>query len=102
MNQYVVSVIRTWVPIIIGWLISQLLVLGVVVDSDNSTALTTSVTSIVIGLYYALVRWVETKFPQVGLLLGYIKQPVYVDPNKTPAQQDTEVSSAVQQVAKTT
>lgn len=100
MSQYIVSVIRTWVPIAIGWLIGQLFVVGVVLDDDSSEKLKTAVTALVIALYYAAVRWLETKFPNMGVLLGYIRQPVYVDPKQTATAQKAAISQGVTNVAK--
>lgn len=100
MSQYLVSVIRTWVPIAIGWLISQLLVLGVVLDPDSSELLQTGVTALVIALYYAVARWLETKFPNAGVLLGFIRQPIYLDPTKTLPEQQVAVDKAASVVAK--
>lgn len=101
MNQYFISLIRTWVPIVVGWAITKLLVIGVVVDGDVSDNLKVNLTMLVIGLYYAVARWLEQKFPNVGILLGYIKQPVYVDPKATVSQQQVAVDAAVVGVAKT-
>lgn len=100
MNQYFVSIIRTWVPILFGWLLSQLALLGVDLG-DNAMVLETGITALVIALYYAAARWLEQRFPQAGALLGYIRQPVYVNPTQTPAEQRTEVKRAVKEVAKT-
>jgi hypothetical protein len=100
MSQYLVSVIRTWVPIIVGWLVSQLLVIGVVLDEDTSKLLESAISALTIALYYAAARWLETKFPNAGILLGYIRQPVYVDPNKTPTEQKNKLSMAVKNAAK--
>lgn len=101
MSQYIVSVIRTWVPIIVGWLVSQLLIIGVVLDEDTSKLLESAISAVTIALYYALARWLETKFPNAGVLLGWIRQPVYVDPKKTPEQQVVKVEAGIVAVAKT-
>jgi len=101
MSQYLVSVIRTWVPIIVGWLVSQLLIIGVVIDDDTSKLLESAISAVTIALYYAAARWLETKFPNAGVLLGYIRQPVYVDPTKTPEQQVVKVEAGIADVAKT-
>jgi hypothetical protein len=83
MSQYIISVIRTWVPIIVGAVLAKLIVLtGVVISEDASANLKNTLTLIVIGLYYAVARWLEQRYPRVGILLGYIKQPIYVTPTK--------------------
>jgi hypothetical protein len=101
MSQYVVSVIRTWVPIIVGYFIGWLLSLGIEVSEDAQAALTLALGAIATALYYAAVRWLETRFPNAGALLGYIRQPVYVDPTVSPADQSRKLSAAIVDVAKT-
>lgn len=100
MSQYIVSLIRTWVPIAIGWLIGQLFVLGVVLDDVSSEKLKSAITALVIALYYAGARWLETRYPNAGALLGYIRQPVYVDPKKTVSQQNDRLAADVRATAK--
>lgn len=102
MSQYVISVIRTWVPVLMGSLAGWLLVtFGIEVPKEAQEELTLLIGGAAIALYYALVRWLEQKFPNVGILLGYIKQPVYVDPKQTPTEQITKVDAAIVEVAKT-
>lgn len=101
MSQYIVSIIRTWVPWIIGWALGKLVVVGVILDNDTSEKLTFAITALVIGLYYAAARWLEARYPKFGILLGYIKQPVYVDPRKTANEQREELVNEVSVVAKT-
>ena len=68
--------IRTYVPIAIGYLITQLVELTGAVDIDTEqVALAT--TGIVIALYYAAVSAAEKRWPAVGWLLGSTKQPTY-------------------------
>lgn len=84
MSDYVVSLIRTIVPTIVGsflgWLASQGL------DLDD-TAVIPAVTGICIALYYAIVRKIEERNPSVGVLLGKQVQPQYTPPFHTPDQQ---------------
>lgn len=87
MSQYIISVIRTWVPVFVGSLIGWLVSIGIDVPEDARNSLIIAISGVTIAAYYALVRWLEQKFPQVGLLLGYVKQPVYIDPTKTPQDQ---------------
>ena len=74
MNDLVVSIIRTVVPAIVGSLVYALANLGIEVDAEGWVAL---LTSLFIGLYYALARVAESRFPQAGWLLGAPKQPTY-------------------------
>lgn len=100
LSQLVPSLIRTYVPLFVAWLAGWLVSLGIPVDDSTQLALASGIGAIVAGIYYALARWLETKFPAVGILLGYIRQPVYVNPLETPAQQKVELSTAVKTVAK--
>ena len=71
-NDFFTSLVRTYVPIAIGYLVS----LGVLPDtlSDQATA---AATAGIIGLYYLLARALEAKFPKLGWLLGSPKAPTY-------------------------
>ncbi len=82
MNDYLLSLVRTWVPIAVGAVLSWLAVkYGVVVPEDISTELTAGLTGVVTAVYYALVRALERRWPKVGsLLLGSKQKPVYVEP----------------------
>lgn len=73
------SIVRTIVPIAVGYLIS----IGVVdwLDVTNEQA-TGAVTAVVTGVYYVLARvfevWVS---PRLGWLLGLPSQPAYAARN---------------------
>jgi hypothetical protein len=74
MSDAIVSLIRTIVPVIVGLVLAGLIKLGIEVDE---TALATVFDGLLIGLYYALARWLESKWPSLGWLLGAPKQPTY-------------------------
>jgi hypothetical protein len=79
-SDFVIGLIRTYVPIlvgaVIGWLISQ----GVL-DPDAGAAaeagLITAITAVAQGVYYTAVRLLAEKWPWIGSLLGYNKAPAY-------------------------
>lgn len=78
-NQQVVSIIRTFVPVLVGQVITWLAVTGVL-DSDGtiSAALITIFTLSFTTLYYALARFLEVKVSsKFGWLLGVAKAPTY-------------------------
>lgn len=77
MTDIAISIIRTVVPALVGALVFALANLGIEVDAEGWTAL---LTSLFIGIYYAIARQLEGRFPQLGWLLGYPKQPTYSDP----------------------
>lgn len=72
MGDFLTSLVRTWVPIAIGYLVS----LGVLPD-DLSDEATAAATAAVIALYYALARLLERRWPAAGWLLGVPKTPTY-------------------------
>lgn len=75
--NFVLSLIRTWVPVIIGSLISWLANLGIEVSAQYQGILIVIMTAAIIGLYYTAVRFLETRFPAIGVLLGAAQPPVY-------------------------
>lgn len=77
MNNYFTSLVRTWVPIGIGAVISYLAAKGIVLGEDAADGAVTFVTAVCMGVYYAIVRYVELKAPQFGWLLGLAKTPGY-------------------------
>lgn len=83
------SIVRTVVPLVVGWLVS----IGLVGWLNLSqSAVTMAVTSVVSALYYIVVRVIETKFPKWGILLGVAKQPSYSNPKSvTPPQSSLPV-----------
>jgi len=86
MNDYVISLIRTWVPMGVGFAVTWLLSKGVAIDS---AALELALVSILSGVYYALIRWLETRFPWIGVLLGVKKAPVYLNLGDTVSHSST-------------
>ena len=79
-NSFVTSLIRTWVPIIVGALVAYLVTLGIELDVDAQTGLVVFLTAFLQGAYYLIVRVLERRYPKLGLLLGSESQPKYVDP----------------------
>lgn len=74
MSDTVVSWIRTIVPAITGAVLTLLLKAGISIDGD---ALNIVILGVVTGAWYALVRWLEARFPAIGWLLGVNKAPKY-------------------------
>jgi hypothetical protein len=74
-NDFVTSLVRTYVPIGIGYLVS----LGVLPTtlSDQAAA---AATAGIIAAYYLVARALEAKFPKLGWLLGVPKAPSYPPP----------------------
>lgn len=81
MNDFVTSLIRTYVPIGVGaaltWLATTF---SIVVPDDASAGLTLFIGALFTAVYYLLARAVEKAFPSLGKLLvglGAGKAPEY-------------------------
>lgn len=88
MNDFVTSLIRTYVPVVVGAVVAYVTrKLGWV--TPDTTAAATAFTGVVIGLYYAAARALEKRYPVLGWLLGRPAQPTY------PATPETDEAGAV-------
>lgn len=88
MTNFVTSLVRTYVPILIGSVLSFLAVkYGFAVEPDVQNQLVAGLTGVVTAAYYLLARLLERKFPQLGVLLGSTQKPVYVEPTSAAAKQ---------------
>ena len=74
MTDYGRSLIRTFVPLVVGSLVAWLASRGVKVDQS---ALLPAVDAIVAAAYYGVIRWAETRWPKAGWLLGAPGAPSY-------------------------
>lgn len=78
MNNFIISQIRTIVPILVGALISFLATVGLQLDTDTQASLVIALTGLLQALYYFLARLLEQKFPKLGgVLLGSTATPKY-------------------------
>lgn len=82
MNSFVTSLIRTYVPIIVGGLVSFLVAQDIQLDPNTQAGLIVALTGILQAVYYFAARVLERKFPQLSFLLGSSAQPKYVEPKK--------------------
>ena len=88
MSNLFTSLIRTWVPIGVGTLLTFLAVqFGLVVDENIALQLTAGLTGLVIAVYYLLARIAERIWPALGVLLGSTQKPVYVEPSTVTEEQ---------------
>lgn len=72
------SLVRTFVPIIVGAVISFFVTSGIELDPEFEGALFLVVTAVLQGVYYLAVRLFELYVsPKFGWLLGLAKKPVY-------------------------
>lgn len=70
-----VSFLRTIVPAIVGAVVGYLVSLGLEVDPEFQGALTAVLFALFTGLYYLIIRVIEMKFPNIGILLGFNRSP---------------------------
>jgi len=73
--NFLVSIKRTLVPIVVGAVAASFL--GEYVDLAS---LERVLSGIISAVYYLVVRFLETKNPEVGILLGSKAQPTYEAP----------------------
>lgn len=77
MQDYVTSTIRTVVPVIVGAVVGFLASKGIDIDQSAVAGLTAFLSGLFTAVYYVVVRFVETKYPKAGWLLGTPKKPSY-------------------------
>lgn len=82
MNDIVTSLIRTIVPMVVGWLASTLAVHGINVDPDTALNLGALLTAVFGALYYTAIRLWEKYKPAAGVLLGVAKTVEYTEPKE--------------------
>lgn len=76
-DDILVSIKRTLTPILVG------AVAGTIVGQwiDQQT-IQNVIGSVIAGVYYTAIRFFEFKNPNLGILLGSRKQPIYVETAK--------------------
>lgn len=78
LSNWLASVIRTTVPIVVGsvagWLAAKI---GIVIDEQSQAGFVSGFTGVLIAGYYNLIRWAEGRWPWVGWFLGLAVNPTY-------------------------
>lgn len=86
LSNWIISLIRTYVPVGVGllvtWAATQLKIGGL--DPSTKAALAALMVAIVTSLYYTVVRLLEHWKPQLGWLLGVPAKPNYAKAPGTP------------------
>ncbi|WP_409047041.1 hypothetical protein AB2L57_10625 [Microbacterium sp. HA-8] len=88
LSNTLIGLIRTSVPLAVGWLMTQLALLGVTLPPGTELELASAGTALAAALYWATVTWLAKRWPSAGWLLGNPSQPVY-----TPAPAAVEVTA---------
>ncbi|MEM8905599.1 MAG: hypothetical protein AAGA17_02300 [Actinomycetota bacterium] len=68
------SIVRTIVPMIVGFVLSLPIVSSLDIDQ---AALETVVSGVVVSVYYVVVRFLEERHAVFGWLLGLARTPTY-------------------------
>lgn len=76
-KDYGTSLIRTYVPYGVGLVVTWLASRGIHISPEDQVKIIGGGTFLVGSAYYAVVRWIERKFPKAGVLLGKAKSPDY-------------------------
>ncbi len=79
MNDFVISLIRTWVPAAVAAVVAYVITLGVEFDAAAEAQVSAAAVLVVSALYYGVVRALENKWPAFGRLLGVAKAPTYTE-----------------------
>lgn len=77
MSDFVTSLIRTYTPMIVGGVVSFLTAKGLDIPEESVMGVTTFLTVVISGAYYGIVRFLETRYPAIGILLGKRSEPKY-------------------------
>lgn len=79
------SLVRTFVPVVVGSVLAWFAAKGIPVDPDLETTMTVALTGVATFVYYAVVRFMEMKVsPKFGWLLGNNSSPDSYSPGKPP------------------
>lgn len=99
-SAFFASVVRTFVPILVGGVIGWATSINLTLDSEFEAQATALLTGLFTALYYAAVRLLETYVtPKFGWLLGLAKAPVVYSPESTAIAPAVAEARASLQVA---
>lgn len=69
------SFVRTLVPFAVGQIVAFAASLGIEVSESQEAAFTTVLGFVVAAIWYVVFRWLEQKWPKLGIFLGWAKTP---------------------------
>ena len=76
------SIVRTIVPVIVGQVAAYFATIGVVLPDDVMAGLTAILGFAFTTVWYLAARWLEQRFPKLGVLLGWAAVPESYTPAK--------------------
>ena len=82
MNDLVISIIRSTVPTLVTTFVVVLANFGIELDNVAVAGLTAFLLSLCVGAYYAAVRLLAKRWPQLEWLIGWNKKPEYTEPTR--------------------
>ncbi|GAA4176619.1 hypothetical protein [Gryllotalpicola koreensis] len=84
-TDFVASLIRTYVPILAGLILSWLATvhLPIRIEGIPQGVMESALTAVLAGIWYLIVRALETRWPKLGVFLGVPKAPAYTPPTIT-------------------
>jgi uncharacterized membrane protein (DUF441 family) len=77
MSNFITSLVRTYVPIFVGAVVSYLATRGIEIDAEAAAGLAAFLGGFASAVYYFGVRLIERRIPSAGVLLGSVKTPDY-------------------------
>ncbi len=77
MSDFLISLIRTWVPVGVAAAVGYLATFGVEYSAAAEQQLAGAITALLAAVYYAVARVLESRWPAFGYLLGVAKAPAY-------------------------
>lgn len=77
MSNFIIQIIRSVVPIAVGWVVGVLAAANVEIDAETKANLILSISTLAASLYYVLIAWFERRWAWVGWLLGVARNPIY-------------------------
>ena len=80
MSNFIIAIVRTVIPIIVGWVVGLLAAINIPIEPDVQAGLVLSLSTLTASLYYLLVAWLERRWRWFGWLLGVARNPVYEQP----------------------
>lgn len=82
MSNFIIAIIRTVVPMFVGFIIAQLARIGLSIPEDIQAEVILTIGTLAASLYYIGVAWLERRFRWFGWLLGVARNPVYAPVGK--------------------
>jgi len=99
-SNFLISAVRTGVPMIVGWLFAlptvPAVLSGLGIDTERATQILSPLLGFALAYgWWLLARWLESKWPSLGWLIGKPAKPLYAPANATVVATPTADGQAV-------